>query len=190
MRALTARALWGAGLCLSLGALQAQALPPELRPALPAAALAGQATLRFWGLEIYQATLWVAPGFSAAAYEEAPFALALDYRRDFKGADIAQRSLDEMRRQAPLTPAQDSAWGQQMRELFPDVQRGDRITGVHQPGTGALFWRNGRPLGEVRDPLFARRFFGIWLSPQSTEPELRRALLAQARSTTPASGAP
>ena len=48
------------------------------------------------------------------------------------------------------------------------------------PGTGAVFWSNGRMLGEVRDPVFARLFFGIWLSTQTSEPQLRRALLAQA----------
>ena len=67
-----------------------------------------------------------------------------------------------------------------MRALFPDVKKGDRITGVHQSATGAVFWSNGRLLGEVRDPQFAKLFFGIWLSPQTSQPQLRRALLAQA----------
>lgn len=190
MKRRAALTLCAASLCLPLTALQAQALPPELQPSLPGAGLAGQATLRVWGLEIYQATLWVGPGFSEAAYAQTPFALELAYRRAFKGADIAERSIAEMRRQAPLTPAQASDWEQQMRALFPDVQRGDRITGVHQPATGAVFWLNGRLLGEVRDPVFAQRFFGIWLSPQSSEPQLRRALLAQARAPTPAGAAP
>jgi hypothetical protein len=39
------------------------------------------------------------------------------------------------------------------------------------------FLLNGRPLGEVRDPDFARVFFGIWLSPRTSEPALREALL-------------
>lgn len=78
---------------------QAQPLPQELRPTVPTAALSGQAKLKFWGFEVYQATLWVGPGFVAAAYEQSPFALELAYLRDFKGADIAKRSLAEMRRQ-------------------------------------------------------------------------------------------
>ena len=32
----------------------------------------------------------------------------------------------------------------------------------------------------VRDPAFAEQFFGIWLAAQTSEPQLRRALLAQA----------
>jgi len=77
-----------------------------------------------------------------------------------------------------------------MRALFPDVKSGDRITGVNQPDTGAVFWINGRLLGEVRDPAFAKQFFGIWLSPQTSEPQLRRALLAHAKTSTPSSASP
>ena len=169
---------------------QAQSLPPELRTDVPAAALAGQAKMTFWGFDVYQATLWVVPGFAEDSYEQSPFALELSYLRDFKGADIAKRSLAEMRRQAPMTPAQEMTWEGQMRALFPDVRAGDRITGVNQPATGAVFWSNGRLLGEVRDPAFARQFFGIWLAEQTSEPQLRRALLAQAKSTAPVGTAP
>ncbi len=169
---------------------QAQPLPQELRGDVPTATLSGQARMTFWGFDVYQATLWVAPGFTEAAYERSPFALELAYLRDFKGADIARRSIAEMRRQAPLTAAQEAAWETQMRALFPDVKAGDRLTGVNRPGTGAAFWSNGRPLGEIRDPAFAQLFFGIWLSAQTSEPQLRLALLAQARSPVPAGTAP
>jgi hypothetical protein len=43
------------------------------------------------------------------------------------------------------------------------------------------FFVNGRLGGELRDTEFARFFFGIWLSPQTSEPSLRQALLGQAR---------
>jgi hypothetical protein len=170
--------------------IQAQPLPQELRSILPVASLSGQTRLKFWGFEVYQATLWVAPGFSPEAYEQSPFALELAYLREFKGADIAKRSIAEMRRQTPMTPAQETLWDSQMRALFPDVNPGDRITGVHQPATGVAFWRNGRLLGEVRDPMFAKLFFGIWLSPQTSEPQMRRALLAQAKSPASPGAAP
>ena len=74
-----------------------------------------------------------------------------------------------------------------MRAVFPDVKASDRLTGIHQPGVGAVFLFNGRAKGEIRDPAFAKAFFGIWLSAQSSEPRLRTALLARALSQ---SGAP
>jgi hypothetical protein len=162
--------------------LQSQAAaPPELQSDLPGALLSGQASMTFWGFEVYQASLWVAAGFDHSAYEQSAFALELVYRRDFKGADIAARSIAEMRRQTPLDAEMQARWEERMRALFPDVKSGDRITGVHLPGTGAQFWRNGLWLGEIRDSNFAKLFFGIWLAPQTSEPQLRQALLAKAR---------
>lgn len=177
--------LTGAAGLLSLQ-VWAGSLPAELRAALPTAALAGQAKLTFWGFEVYQASLWVAPGFTAVAYADHRFALELAYLRDFSGADIAKRSLAEMARQAPLSTDQATRWGDQMRALFPDVKAGERLTGIHLSGVGARFVFNGQPLGDIPDAEFARRFFGIWLAPQTSEPKLRLALLRQ---VTPAAGA-
>jgi hypothetical protein len=152
--------------------------------------LSGQAKMTFWGIDIYQATLWVAPGFVTTAYEQSVFALELAYRRNFKGADIAKRSMAEMRHQTAMGAAQEARWENQMSALFPDVKAGDRITGVNQPRTGAVFWSNGRLLGEIRDPAFAKLFFGIWLAPQTSEPQLRQALLVQAKAMNPGGNKP
>jgi len=162
----------------------AGSLPAELRGTLPVAALSGQATLRFWGFEVYLASLWVAPGFSASRYFDHGFALELVYLRDFSGADIAKRSLAEMARQTAIGPDQARRWGEQMGALFPDVKAGDRLTGIHLPGVGVRFVFNGQPLGEMFDAEFARLFFGIWLSPQTSEPKLRLALLPQLTAAT------
>jgi hypothetical protein len=51
---------------------------------------------------------------------------------------------------------------------------------LQRPGEAAVFWLNGRLRGEIRDAEFARRFFGIWLSPRTSEPALRSALLGSA----------
>jgi hypothetical protein len=45
-----------------------------------------------------------------------------------------------------------------------------------------VFSFNGKPIGEIKDPEFARLFFGIWLSPQTSAPEMRRELLGLAGS--------
>jgi hypothetical protein len=133
--------------------------------------------LRFFGLDIYQASLWVPAGFDPARWQQQTFALQLTYLRDLQGRAIAQRSVAEMRRQDTWDETLADPWEARMAALFPDVRRGDRITGLHLPGRGARFVHNGRERGEVADPRFARLFFGIWLAPQTSEPALRMALL-------------
>ena len=154
--------------------------PPELAQALPQARLLGSARLKVWGFEVYDSRLWATAAFSAASPAATPLALELTYLRDFKAQDIAERSLKEMRRSQPLSDAQAARWKADLLRVIPDVRAGDRILGVHRPGQGAAFWVNDKPAGEVRDEDFSARFFGIWLSPATSEPQMRAALLAGA----------
>lgn len=147
--------------------------------ALPGAVPTPAVRMTVWGFDVYDAKLWARQGFSAAQYAQHDFALELSYLRGLKGSAIAQRSLDEMRRQASISDSQAQAWLQAMQALFPDVQKGDRITGVHLPDQGAEFWVNDKRAGRVSDPQFAKLFFGIWLSPQTSAPEVRQALTAR-----------
>lgn len=127
---------------------------------------------------MYDAVLWTAPGFRSGAFADHAFVLELQYARDFTAADIARRSLDEMRRHGAIDEAQRGRWQAQLAALLPDMRRGDRITGLHRPGQGAAFFHNGRPLGDLADPAFARLFFAVWLGPATSEPALRQQLLA------------
>ncbi|MDD2544782.1 MAG: chalcone isomerase family protein [Burkholderiaceae bacterium] len=145
--------------------------------------LAGQGMMRFLGFDIYRARLWVRPGFNPEDYAAHPLALELTYQRDFSAQAIAKRSLEEMRRVGTFSEPQAQRWQQALQAALPDVKAGDRLTGIYQPGGAALFHLGGRVVGQVPDPEFARLFFGIWLSPQTSEPSLRQALIAAPRST-------
>jgi len=133
--------------------------------------------LRVWGFEVYDARLWTPVGFRHSQYAQYSFALELQYLRRLEGAAIASRSIDEMRRVGSFTDAQAQSWLAAMRELFPNVSAGERITGVNLPGVGAEFWVNGQRVGAVNDLAFARLFFGIWLDERSSEPKMRAQLL-------------
>ena len=174
---------------LGLGPAQAQAQKPvgvaeaaplqdrpevaAVRGAMPTAPV----RLKVWGFEVYDARLWTPAGFRHSQYGQYPFALELQYLRKLEGAQIASRSVDEMRRLGSFTDAQAQSWLAAMRALFPNVSAGERITGVNLPGEGAEFWVNGQRVGVVKDVAFARLFFGIWLDERSSEPKMRTQLL-------------
>ena len=134
----------------------------------------GSGTLRFFGLRIYDATLWSPRGVWASGQ---PFALELRYARSFEGAAIARRSIEEIRAQRSVPDATLARWEQQMRAIFPDVREGDRLIGVRQPGQGAVFYQDARRLGRIDDEAFADAFFDIWLHPATRDPGLRARLL-------------
>jgi hypothetical protein len=155
---------------------RAQAAPPELSDRLQGARLQGSGSYRWWGVRVYDARLWVAQPLSPARFIEAPFALELQYARTLQGREIAERSVVEMRRIGPFDEAQAQRWQSQLTHAFPDVQAGDRLLGLHQPGQPTTFYCNGRPTHSVAEPTFAPLFFGIWLSDRSPDASLRRAL--------------
>jgi hypothetical protein len=152
----------------------------ELQQVLPQAQLVGKGRLTFWGFQVYDARLWANPGFRPQGFASDALALELSYLRGFDSQAVAERSISEMRRAAPVSDEQAGQWRAAMARVLPDVKKGDRVMGVHRPGVGASFWMNGKPTGEIRDAEFARRFFGIWLAPTTSEPGLRTALLAGA----------
>ena len=160
---------------------RAQTAPTEITAALSAARLQGSGQLRFFGLRVYDARLWVGERPAAADWAGVPLALELEYLRAVDGEQIAERSLTEMRRQGDIAAEPAARWLAAMKKLFPDLKAGDRITGVNVPGEGARFLVNGTPRGEIRDVEFAKLFFGVWLSPKTSEPSLREKLLGLAK---------
>ncbi|MGH6649154.1 chalcone isomerase family protein [Aquabacterium sp.] len=152
-------------------------VPPEVAQNLAQARLQGDSRFRYYGFHVYDAQLWVPPGFDAGRVFSQPFALSLVYARSLKARDIAERSIDEMRRQVTLGDAEAQRWLQAMSMAFADVRSGDRLTGLHQVNVGASFFLNGQATRVIEDPRFATLFFGIWLSPATSAPALRRDLL-------------
>ncbi|UXY55195.1 chalcone isomerase family protein [Pseudomonas tohonis] len=160
-------------LCLLLAGSPSWA---DWRSELPGAKLVGQGDFTWFGLRVYQARLWspVAP-----MDWEQPFALELIYSRDLSRDTLVQASLDEMRRLggASVDEKRLAAWDGEMRQAFVDIQPGQRITGLYQPGKGSRFYVDGAFRHAIADPDFAQAFFAIWLDDRTRNPQLRRELL-------------
>ena len=161
----------------------ARALPACVqRLAQPAREL-GSGKLRWFGLSVYDATLWSGPaGIDASALGSQALALRLRYARSIGGAELADASAKLMRGQA--SPQELQHWRQRMRAVFPDVHPGNTLCGVYLPhaasGPTTQFLAAGKLLGSIDGEDFARAFFGIWLGPHATHAQLRRELLAGA----------
>jgi hypothetical protein len=151
--------------------------PSEVQAGLPDAHPRGSGKLTFLRLHVYDARLWVRGNFNPDDFEQQALALELQYARSLKGELIAERSLVEMRKHVDVSPQQAETWLAEMKKMFPNVVAGDRITGLQFPGESTRFYFNGKLRGEVRDAEFTRAFFSIWLSPRTSEPQLRLALL-------------
>ncbi|MBK8742363.1 MAG: chalcone isomerase family protein [Betaproteobacteria bacterium] len=153
-------------------------LPEAVRLLAPRLEVHGEGSFRWFGLLIYHARLWAQPGGWRASD---PYALEIRYARHIDGAALAERSIEEMRHTRAGTDAQHQQWLQAMKKTFPDVRDGDRLIGLVTPAGVTRFFMNGKPIGDVDDPAFGPAFFGIWLSPATSRPDLRRVLLGLAK---------
>lgn len=158
----------------------AMELPAAACSVLQSCRMIGQGQLRWFGFHVYDAALWSSSGRWQA---QAPYALDIRYARRVTGAQLAETSVDELRRLGIGDEAALARWGAAMRKLFPDVAPGSRLIGVHVPQRGALFYSATAYLGAIEDPEFARGFFAIWLDPRTQTPDLRAALLGRDGST-------
>lgn len=168
--------------CDAIGAASATAPPPEIRALGDAVQLQGGARFRYWGFHAYDVQLWTLPGFDASNYEAHPLALSITYARQIDVEDLVERSLLEMGRQAPVLPQQAQQWRQSLIRAFRNVRPGDRLTGIFRPPHQASFYFNGQLTATLQANPLAQRFFGIWLSEQTSQPSLRNALLGTSTS--------
>ncbi len=154
-------------------------LPAAVTSLVPNLDAKGGGEVTFLGLSVYSAYYYCVDRSRCGWSPEQPFALQLVYHRSLVGAKIAERSVDEIAKLGYGTPDQHARWGAQMKQIFPDVVDGDRITGLNLPQSGARYYYNGKLIGEIQDRKFAKAFFGIWLDPRTSEPALRKKLLSE-----------
>jgi hypothetical protein len=153
-------------------------------PPLPASVVAlapdlkaqGGGELTFFGLSVYDGWYWSPAG---GWPHSGPYALDLHYHRKLEGASIAQRSVDEIAKLGYGTSDERTRWGALMAKIFPNVARGDRLTGVYTGAGAVRYFHNGKPIGEIAEPGFAQAFFGIWLDPKTSRTDFREKLLGQ-----------
>ncbi len=169
------RAFAVVGLLLATAPAMGVTKPAELATIIEAERPYGHGALSWLMITAYDADLWTdAPRWSM----QAPFALTLTYHMGFSADEIISRSVQEIKRDSPVTSdATLARYRKLMTGAFPAVKSGDEITGFYAPTGTTQIFLNGRQTGQIHDAAFAQAFFGIWLSPSTTEPALRNKLL-------------
>ena len=143
---------------------------------MPNPVLVGEARLKFLFWKIYDAELYAPDGIWS---ETKPFALTFTYLRKATSEQISKRMVKELRGQGFEDKALLDSWYQTSLRIFPDVDKGTRITGVRDKHGHAQFFLNDQPIGTVEDPFFTNWFFRIWLGERTSVPKFRSRLLGK-----------
>ena len=157
--------------------MQAQALD-YLKSYMKSPEVVGEGRLRVFFMNVYDAQLYT----NEADFDRTkPFAIHIKYLRNISKEKIADRSLDEMAGQGIDDDEKLETWRREMLAVFPDVKKGTTLTGVFTENQTAVFYKNGKLSGEIKDTEFANAFFDIWLRDDTSAPDLRRNLLGLKR---------
>ena len=164
------------GLTMSNNAYAQEYDSENINEYVPNAKLVGKGMFSYYFWDVYTGELFASEGKYA---DQPPFALRLTYQRDLEGKKIAERSIDEMKKQGDIAAEDADKWLSLMERIFPDVSEGDVITGIATKEGTSVFYVNGEKADEISDKTFTQRFFDIWLSDETSEPKFRKKLLGK-----------
>jgi len=136
----------------------------------------GEAQLKVLFWKVYNSRLFSADGSYVDG--QRPLQLEIEYLRDIDADQLVERTAAEWQSQELAHPRQQQ-WLQSLSALWPDVSKHDVIALQLDRDDRSSFFINGEFLGYVEDPAFGQAFIDIWLSPNTTRPELRSMLIGQ-----------
>lgn len=138
----------------------AAASPTEVSSALPGAQKVGEASYHMLAIHLFDAELFADGG---AFSWDRPFAVTLTYARSARQSTLLNRTVSEMTGRGAGNAQTLAPLRAQLARCFPNIARGDRVTGVSTGRDTARFYHNGAQRCDVNWPNFRRSFFGIWL---------------------------
>ena len=145
------------------------ASPPDLQ-------LVGEAELKVLFWPVYHSRLYTGDGRYHP--DQRPVRLEIQYLRTIDADDLISRTALEWEQQG-LAHERQQQWLETLNRLWPDVNENDVLALELDENDRSTFYFNGEVLGTLSDRDFGTHFLGIWLSPQTSRPELRAALIGR-----------
>jgi hypothetical protein len=140
----------------------------------------GQATLTWGPFTVYDSQL-LTPG-GRWQPQQWPLALIITYRREISRQELLDATLEQWQAQKTGSSEQRQQWLKQLATVWPNVSDGSRLAFQADASGGQFYWQPSgtqsaiKPIGPRFDPAFRDAFLNIWLSPDTTYPDIRREL--------------
>lgn len=142
-------------------------------PGINQAQLAGQATLRWFGVKVYDAELFTPNGEPYKRGSAA--ALRLRYNVEFSREELVGATIKELVR-LENAQADHEVLRRKLGNCFAAVGKKDQFLALAPKADQIKFYLNGRQTCSLSHPDIRGRFLDIWLSPNSRNPRLSERL--------------
>ncbi|WP_181902193.1 chalcone isomerase family protein [Thalassotalea euphylliae] len=149
-------------------------VPAELNNVKNQLMLVGKAkfSVLFW--DIYDSALFSASGDYQA---QNAYLFEITYLREISKADLIERTVEQWQHIGVPENAY-APYLEQLEQLWPNINKGDQLA-MWFNGTSTAFYFNQKLQGQIDSPEFSEMFVNIWLSPQTSQPKLRKKLLGK-----------
>ena len=134
----------------------------------------GRLKVLFWS--VYDSRLYTPDG--TYGEDQRPLRMDIEYLLNIDSADLVSRTRQEWQFQNLRHPRQPQ-WLARLQAIWPNISKGDVLSLQVDEQEYSSFLLNGELLGRIEDEAFARQFLAIWLAPETSQPELRLALIGR-----------
>ncbi|MCW8996070.1 MAG: chalcone isomerase family protein [Psychromonas sp.] len=138
----------------------------------------GQGKMSWLFMDIYQASLFSKDGrYQPKQY---PQALIIRYQRNFSKSTLLKATQQQWQKLS-VDENLYQQWLQTLSVIWPEIKKGERLTFLVSSNGRGDFYHNGNWLGSIDNPDFSDAFLSIWLSENTSEPDLRRKLIGETK---------
>ena len=123
--------------------------------------------------DIYQSRLLTETG--SFNFSQKPYLFEITYLKDITSEDLIGRTVEQWQHLS-ISESQYQPFIKQLASLWPDISAGDKLA-IRVTNKKSKFYFNDVLLGDITNDTFGDMFVSIWLSPNTSQPELRHQLL-------------
>ena len=131
-------------------------------------------TVLFW--DIYKSNLLTSSGSYPIVHNKEKLVFEIQYLKDISSEDLVNRTIEQWQH---IGVASDhyQVYVPALQKLWPDIKENDSLALVFDKQNSAFYY-NQEMIGVIDAPNFGQMFIDIWLAPNTSQPKLRKSLLA------------
>jgi hypothetical protein len=147
-------------------------LPEELETLAFNKVGSAQFSVLFW--DIYNSHLFTKSG----RYEEnsdQDVIFKIEYLKDITAKELIKRTVEQWQH-LKYKKSDYETFIPNLKRIWPNISAGDSLT-LYRNNQSTEFYFNNMNIGDIDNEEFYKLFLAIWLSPDTSEPELRQSLI-------------
>lgn len=134
-------------------------------------------TFLFW--DIYNSTLYTKSGKYLHDNYSDSVLFEIEYLKDITSADLLDRTIEQWKH-LNIAELEYNKFIPELKLIWPDISSGDKLSMLVN-NNQSIFYFNDVIIGQIPEKEFSKLFLAIWLSPKTSEKELRYQLLGETK---------